>query len=91
MLFIIYDSDGYDLTFCITFSLLFDNQEVATIVSTSITGGCRYNGGIVSLVLFKVVALLEVVAYVLAKVALSMIALVDDGIDDSFGGRRHRR
>ena len=66
MLFIIYDSDGYDLTFCITFSLLFDNQEVATIVSTSITGGCSYNGG-------------------------SMIALVDDGIDDSFGGRRHRR
>ena len=88
-MFISYDSDGYDLTFCITFSLLSDNQEVATIVSTSITGGCRYNGGIVCLALFKVVALLEVVAYVLAKVALSMIALVDDGIDDSFGGRRH--
>ena len=89
MLFIIYDSDGYDLTFCFTFSLLFDNQEVATIVSSSITGGCRYNGGIACLVLFKIVALLEVVAYVLAKVALLMIAFVDDGIDDSFGGRRH--
>ena len=86
MLFIIYDSDGYDLTFCFTFSLLFDNQEVATIVTSSITGGCCYNGGIVCLVLFKIVALLEVVAHVLAKVALLMIALVDDGVDDSFGG-----
>ena len=89
MLFIIYDFDGYDLTFCSTFSLLFDNQEVATIVSSSITGGCCYNGGIVCLVLFKIVALLEVVAHTLAKVALSMIALVDDGIGDSFGGRHH--
>ena len=57
MLFIIYDSDGYDLTFCFTFSLLIENQEVATIVSSSIPGGCRYNGGIVCLVLFNIVAL----------------------------------
>ena len=59
MLFIIYDSNGYDLTFCSTFSLLFDNQEVATIVSSSITGGCRYNGGIVCFVLLKIVALFQ--------------------------------
>ena len=50
MLFITYDFDGYDLTFGFIFSLSFDNQEVATIVSSSIPGGCRYDGGIVCLV-----------------------------------------